>query len=65
MNDEWRDLIDEIRRPMVYLIDEIVMFNGGLNWKRWKEENSSGTEFPRTYGQPTVTIRLAVWSQNG
>ena len=35
---ERRDLIDEIRRPMVYLTDEIVGFNGELNWKEERKK---------------------------
>ena len=45
LNDEWRDLIDEIRRFIVYLTEEILIFNGGMNWRSWKEENGSEIDF--------------------
>ena len=33
-----RDLIDDIRRIIVYLTQETMVFNGELEWKRKKEE---------------------------
>ena len=48
-----RDLIDDIRRIIVYLTHETMVFNGELEWKRKKEENSSGSDFPEL----TVSLR--------
>ena len=38
MENEWRDLTDEIRRPKVYLIYEIVWFNGELDGKERRKK---------------------------
>ena len=40
-----RDLTDELREVMVYFTEGMVILDGGMNWRRLEEENSSGINF--------------------
>ena len=45
MKDDRRDLTDVIRRFIVYLIDEIMGFNGVMNRRKKGDETSSVMDF--------------------